>query len=96
MSLDELLKVKRQEILQLAAKHGADHIRVFGSVARGEAKPDSDIDLLVNLAPGRSLMDHAALILDLQRLLGCRVDVVTERGLRERVRQRVLAEAVPL
>jgi predicted nucleotidyltransferase len=96
MSLDELLRVKRQEILQLAAKHGADHIRVFGSVARGEAKPDSDIDLLVNLAPGRSLMDHAALILDLQRLLGCRVDVVTERGLRERVRQRVLAEAVPL
>lgn len=96
MNLDELLKVKRQEILQLAAKHGADHIRVFGSVARGEAKPDSDIDLLVNLAPGRSLMDHAALILDLQRLLGCRVDVVTERGLRERVRQRVLAEAVPL
>lgn len=96
MSLDELLKVKRQEILHLAAKHGADHIRVFGSVARGEARPDSDIDLLVDLAPGRSLMDHAALILDLQRLLGCRVDVVTERGLRERVRQKVLAEAVPL
>lgn len=96
MSLDELLKEKRQEILQLAAKHGADHIRVFGSVARGEAKPDSDVDLLVDLAPGRSLMDHAALIIDLQRLLGCRVDVVTERGLRERVRQRVLAEAVPL
>lgn len=96
MSLDELLKVKRQEILRLAAKHGADHIRVFGSVARGEARPDSDIDLLVDLAPGRSLMDHAALILDLQRLLGCRVDVVTERGLRERVRQKVLAEAIPL
>jgi predicted nucleotidyltransferase len=96
MSLNELLKVKRQEILHLAAKHGADHIRVFGSVARGEARPDSDIDLLVDLAPGRSLMDHAVLILDLQRLLGCRVDVVTERGLRERVRQKVLAEAVPL
>ena len=96
MNLDELLREKRQEILQLAAKHGAGHIRVFGSVARGEAGPESDIDLLVDLEPGRSLLDHAALILDLQQLLGRRVDVVTERGLRERVRQRVLAEAVPL
>ena len=96
MNLDELLRAKRQEIIQLAAKHGAGHIRVFGSVARGEAGPESDIDLLVNLEPGRSLLDHAALILDLQQLLGCRVDVVTERGLRDRVRRRVLAEAVPL
>jgi hypothetical protein len=96
MNLDELLREKRQEILQLAAKHGAGHIRVFGSVARGEAGPESDIDLLVDLEPGRSLLDHAALILDLQQLLGRRVDVVTERGLRERVRRQVLAEAVPL
>lgn len=96
MNLDELLRAKRQEIIQLASKHGAGHIRVFGSVARGEAGPESDIDLLVDLEPGRSLLDHAALILDLQQLLGRRVDVVTERGLRERVRRRVLAEAVPL
>ena len=71
-------------------------MRVFGSVARGEADQGSDIDFLVELEPGRSLRDHAALWLELKELLGCEVDVVTDRGLRPRIRDRVLKEAVPL
>lgn len=69
---------------------------MFGSVARGEARADSDVDFLVDLEPGRSLLDRVALIQDLEDLLGCRVDVATEKGLKDRVRERVLREAVPL
>jgi len=69
---------------------------VFGSVARGEAGPDSDVDLLVDMEPGRSLLDHIALLQDLQDLLGIDVDVVTERALHWYVRDKVLKEAVPL
>lgn len=94
--LDFLLKEKRGEILSIAARHGARNLRVFGSVARGEATQESDIDFLVELEPGRSLMDHAALILELEEILGCKVDIVTERGLRPRIRDRVLRDAVPL
>ena len=96
MVIDQLLKSKREEILRIAARYGARNVRVFGSVVRGEATPDSDLDVLVDLEPGRSLLDHAGLLLDLEQLLGCKVDVVTERGLRERVRERVVKEAVPL
>jgi len=96
MSIEELLGSKREEILGLAAKHGAHNVRVFGSVVRGEAGPDSDIDFLIDLEAGRSLLEHAALLLELEDLLGCKVDVVTERGLRPRVRERVLSEAQPL
>jgi predicted nucleotidyltransferase len=96
MSTYELLKAKREEILRTAAKYGASNIRIFGSVARGEADVDSDIDFLVNLEPGRSLLDHAALLLELENLLGCKVDVATERGLKARIRDRVLQEAIPL
>lgn len=96
MGVDELLKEKREQILKIAAKHGARNVRVFGSVARGEADEKSDIDFLVELEPGRSLLDHAALLVELEELLGHRVDVVTERGLRPRVRDRVLREAVAL
>jgi len=94
--MTEFLKNKREEILQLAARYGARNVRIFGSVARGEARPDSDVDVLVDLEPGRSLLDLGGLLMDLQDLLGCRVDVVTERGLRPRIRERVLREAVPL
>jgi predicted nucleotidyltransferase len=92
----ELLRRKRDEILQIAARHGAYNVRVFGSAARGDAGPESDVDLLVNLEPGRSLFDLGALLMDLQDLLGCEVDVVTETGLRSRIHDRVLSEARPL
>jgi uncharacterized protein len=96
MSPNELLHEKREDILRVASKRGAYNVRVFGSVARGEADSQSDIDLLVDLEPGRSLFDLGGLLMDLQDLLGHKVDVVTERGLRERIRARVLKEAIPL
>jgi predicted nucleotidyltransferase len=96
VSPNELLHEKREDILRVASKRGAYNIRVFGSVARGEADSKSDIDLLVDLEPGRSLFDLGGLLMDLQDLLGHKVDVVTERGLRERIRERVLKEAIPL
>lgn len=96
MSLDELLRAKRDDILRIAAKYGAYNVRVFGSVARGEADSKSDIDLLVDMEPGRSLFDLGGLLVDLEDLLGCNVDVVTEDGLRDRIRNRVLKEAVAL
>jgi predicted nucleotidyltransferase len=96
MSPNELLHEKREDILRVASKRGASNVRVFGSVARGEADAKSDIDLLVDLEPGRSIFDLGGLLMDLQDLLGYKVDVVTERGLRERIRERVLNEAIPL
>ncbi len=96
MTVYEILKSKREQILRIAQEHGAYNVRVFGSVVRGEADEKSDIDLLVDLEPGRTLLDHAALLVELQQVMGCRVDVVTSRGLRERIRERVLQEAVPL
>ena len=96
MTLETLLRAKRDEILQICAKYGARNVRVFGSVARGEADEQSDIDLLVEFEPNRSLRDHAGLWVELQELLGVKVDVVSERGLKPRIRQRVLQEAIPL
>jgi len=88
--------MQRQEILALAAQHGARNIRVFGSVARGTADASSDIDILVDLASGRSLVDLGQLLTELSDLLGDNVDVVTASGLRGRLKDRVLAEAVSL
>jgi len=96
MALEDLLKAKREEILHVCAKYGAHNVRVFGSVARGEADELSDIDFLIELEPGRSLFDLGGLQYDLEQLLGCRVDVVTECGLKPRIRERVLREALPL
>ncbi len=90
------LRDRRDEIVEIARARGASRVRVFGSVARGEAADGSDIDFLVDLEPGRSLLDLGGLLMDLQDLLERNVDVVTERGLRPRVAQRVLADAVEL
>ncbi|MBI3470511.1 MAG: nucleotidyltransferase family protein [Candidatus Solibacter usitatus] len=96
MTLDELRTTRREEILRLAARRGARNLRVFGSVARGENDVHSDVDFLVDLDPGRSLLDLARLQRDLRELLAAKVDVVSSRGLRDRVRERVLRDAVPL
>jgi predicted nucleotidyltransferase len=96
MTPDELLRAKRDEILRIAAKYGARSVRLFGSLARGEADAESDLDFLVELEPGKSLLDLGGVQYELESLLGCRVDVVTERGLKARIRERVLREAVPV
>ena len=96
MKIEELLKSKRPEILAIAARHGAHNLRVFGSVARGEAGPESDLDILVEMEPGKSLMDHIALMQDLEDLLQRKVDVVNERALHWYIRERVLAEPTPI
>ncbi len=94
--LDTLRSARRDEILRLARQRGARDIRVFGSVARGEATESSDLDLLVSWEPGRSLLDHAGLVQDLQELLGVKVHVGTEKSLHWYVRDRILREATPL
>lgn len=96
MTLQELL-TKRDEILKIADRHGAFNVRVFGSVARGEADAQSDVDVLVDYdRTRRSPWFPMGLIEELETLLGCKVDVVTEKGLKSRIRERVLQEAVPL
>ena len=92
----ELIRARREDILRLAARHGATNVRVFGSVARGEAGPESDLDLLVDVGPVHSPWFPAGLMADLELLLGRRVDVVTERALHWYIRDRVLSEAIPL
>lgn len=88
--------MKRNEILVLAAVHGCRDVRVFGSWARGTAQPDSDVDLLVDVEPGRSMLDIVALWDDLTALLGCPVDLVTDGGISPYLRERIYAEARPL
>ena len=96
MKIDQLLEEKREEIRRIAAMHGAMNVRVFGSVARGEARQDSDLDLLVDTGPETSSWFPAGLVLDLEEILGCKVEVVTEKGLNPYLRERVLKEASPL
>jgi predicted nucleotidyltransferase len=95
MSTEEL-RARRDHILSIAARHGARNVRLFGSVVRGQAGPDSDVDFLVEMDGDRSLLDHVGLIQDLEDYLGRKVDVVSERALHWFIRDRVLAEAVPL
>jgi predicted nucleotidyltransferase len=90
------LTAQRERILDFARRHGATQVRVFGSTVRGEATPTSDVDLLVDLEPDRSLIDLGAFLMDVQDLLGCRVDMMAEEGLHAHVRDRILGEAVPL
>ncbi len=94
MTTEQLVKRKREEILRVSARHGAHNVRIFGSVARGEADETSDIDFLVEMEPGRSLLDLGGLQVELESLLGRPVDVVTVRGLKARIRSTVLREAV--
>ena len=96
MNAKELLQQRRAEVLRLAAKHGADNVRVFGSVARDEAEAQSDVDLLVEAGPNHTPFFPGGLIADLEALLGLRVDVVEPAGLHWYIRDRVLKEAVPL
>ena len=96
MKTDELIRLKRKEILRIAARYGGHNVRVFGSVARGDADELSDIDFLVDMEAGRSLLDLGGLLMDLQVTLGRNVDVVTERGLNPRIRERVLKEAIEI
>ncbi len=90
------LQNRRQEILNVAASHGAHNVRLFGSVARGEARPGSDVDLLVDMDSDRSLLDLVGLGQDLEELLACKVDVLTDASLHPALRDRILAEARPL
>ena len=96
MAMRQWLVERREEILRIASNHGATQVRVFGSVARGEDDARSDVDFLVNLAPGRSLFDLGGIQYELETLLGRPVDVVTERGLKRHIRDRVLRESVVL
>ena len=96
MKIDQLLEEKRPAVMALITKHGAQNPRIFGSVARGDFGPESDIDLLVNMEEGRSLLDISALTLDLRDLLGVKVDVVSEDGLYWLLRRRILKEVRPL
>ena len=90
------LTSKRDEIIRLATTHGARNLRLFGSVARGEDRADSDVDLLVDMDPGRSLLDLVALGQDLEDLLHRKVDVLTAVSVHPALRDRILSEARPL
>ena|ERR1035438_3136078 len=90
------LRIRRQEILGYAMSHGARNVRVFGSAARGDADAHSDVDLLVEMEPGRSLLDLVGLWQDLESLLGTPVDVLSDGGVSPHLRERIYAEAVPL
>jgi predicted nucleotidyltransferase len=96
MGIDELIRPKRELIHRIAERHGAANVRVFGSVARGSAGPESDIDFLVEAGPVTSAWFPGGLVADLEEVFGRRVDVVTERGLSPFLRDRVLREAVPV
>ena len=96
MDMRQFIQEQRDRILSIAAKHGASNVRLFGSVARGDDTPDSDIDLLIDAGPTTSSWFPAGLILDLQEVFGRRVDVVTENGLNPHLRDHVLREAIPL
>jgi len=96
MNLSQLLQQKRRQVLEIAEGHGARSVRLFGSVARGEASETSDLDLLIEMEPGRSLLDIVAIKQDLEELLGCKVDVVTEAAISPYLRDKVLHEAVRL
>ncbi len=95
MTLSEI-RAQREAILRVASRHGAHNVRLFGSTARGTARTDSDIDLLVDLEPGRTLLDLGGMSIEMQGVIGARVDVAIDRILRPEVRVQILSEAIPL
>jgi predicted nucleotidyltransferase len=96
MNISQLIKQKRQQVLEIAQGHGARNVRLFGSVARGETTETSDLDLLIEMEAGRNLLDVIAIKQDLEALLGCKVDVVTEAAISPYLKESVLREAVRL
>ncbi|OGR98388.1 MAG: DNA polymerase subunit beta [Elusimicrobia bacterium RIFCSPLOWO2_12_FULL_39_28] len=96
MPTQESIKVMRNEILKIAAHHGAKNLRIFGSVVRGDAKPTSDIDFLVEVDKNHSPFFPGGFVADLEELLGCKIDIVTEKSLHWYIRDRVIHEAIPL
>ena len=96
MNLYQLIQQKRRQVLEIAQRHGAHNVRLFGSVARGETTETSDLDLLIEMEPGRNLLDVIAIKQDLEDLLGCKVDVVTEAAISPYLKENVLREAVRL
>lgn len=96
MTLRQLIEEKREDIVRIAARHGARNVRLFGSVARGEDTPDSDVDILVDVGPTTSSWFPAGLVLDIEEVLGRPVEIVTEKGLNPLIKEQVLREAVPL
>lgn len=95
MDLSDILSQK-DKIKSIAEKYGASNVRVFGSFVRGDMRADSDVDFLIEMEKGRSFFDRASIQLELEKMLNCKVDVVSVRGLKERVRENILKEALPL
>lgn len=96
MAIAAILKDKREDILRITSTHGARNVRVFGSLARGDSAPDSDLDILITLDPDRSLLDIIAVKQDLEDLLQVKVDVVTEAAISPYIREQVLKDAISL
>ena len=96
LTVGDTISEKREAILRIAARHGAMHVRLIGSVARGEARPDSDVDLLVSWREGTSLLDQVALMLELESLLGRKVDIASDGWVRPSIRESVYRDAIAL
>jgi len=92
----DVIRKKQEEIVRIAVEHGATQVRLIGSVARGEARPDSDVDLLVKWSSGTSLLDHAGLMLELERLLGRKVDIASDGWVKPSIRESVYRDAIAL
>ena len=95
-TIGDTIREKREEIISIAGRHGATEVRLIGSVARGEARPDSDIDLLVTWSEGASLLDQAALMLEFEKLLGRKVDIASDGWVKPAIRESVYRDAIAL
>ena len=96
LAVGDTIREKRETIIRIAARHGATEVRLIGSVARGEARPDSDVDLLVTWSEGTSLLDQAALMLELESLLGRKVDIASDGWVKPSIRESVYRDAIAL